>query len=602
MGNMSSKKLLICAVIIQLIILTQFLHVGNVGGQERVLKVLDLNGSNSITLGSDTELIPPGGIPFTIKVVLEGATNHLNTFQVGLKFNSSILNCTGAWVPKDNPSFVFYGKKFYELKDINNIYDPNRPNSPYPYVMIGAVLQKPGDYVDVSGGLLALINFTALSKGTTTIEFYPEQFIQQHQFTFLLDQYAQDIPYTEGGSFSVTVRSAVSPPIVSFTYSPYIQKDVLADVSRINLKDPTNSKWSGDIEYTCIGWFDYEPHGLNISDILYMRDSFGMNSSWFVLKIGVELDKIRLTLGSWSTFKVKFDASASYDPDGRVDKFVWDFGDGNITETTSRKVDHEYWRRGYYAVNLTVVDNDGMNASITKYVSVGYSPKAQFYTSPVGYPIEAILPGQIVTFNASICTHPENFNITRYIWDFGDGNITETTDPVIVHSYAKRGVYHIKVTAMDIDGLPGSAVREIQVGIPPLARFSFSPTNPEILVIEEGIEVFFDASESQGGEYGSVPIILYKWDFDDGAMEETNKTLVSHAYHSPGEWNVTLTVYDADGLRGTFSAVVPVTYKPTVRRSEFPLYIVAVIIVVVVVAAVIVRRRRAKEEEEVLEI
>jgi PKD repeat protein len=595
------KGKLLAFTIVQLIILTLFLHVVDVCGQERVLKVLDLNGANSVTLGSDAELLPPGGIPFTVKVVLEGKTNNLNTFQVGLKFNSSILNCTGAWVPKDDPSFVFYGKKFYEMKDINNIYDPNRPNAPYPYVLIGALLQKVGDYVDVSGGLLALINFTAIGKGTTTIEFYPEPFLQ-HQFTFLLDQYAMDISYSEGGSFSVTVQSAVSPPIVSFTYSPYIQKDVLADISKINLTDPTNSKWSGDVEYTCIDWFDYEPSGLNISDILYMSDSLGINSTWFVLKIGVELGKMRLTLGSWSILKVKFDASASYDPDGRIDKFIWDFGDGNITETTSRKIDHEYERRGLYAVNLTVVDNDGINASITKYVSVGHPPKAQFYTSPVGYPIEAIFPGQIVTFNASVCIHPENLNITRYVWDFGDGNVTESPDPVIMHGYAKRGVYHIKLTAIDIDGLPSSAVREIQVGIPPLAQFSFSPTNPIILVIEEGIEVFFDASESQGGEYGAVPIVLYKWDFDDGNMEETNDTLVSHIYHSSGEWNVTLTVYDADGLRGTFSAVVPVNYEPTVRRSEFPLHIVAVIIIVVVVAAVIVRRRRAKEEEEALEI
>ncbi|MEM3770450.1 MAG: hypothetical protein QXG76_04610, partial [Candidatus Bathyarchaeia archaeon] len=157
-------------VILQPVILVLALRVENVVGQERVLRILNLDGSSSVTLGSSDQPLPPGGIPFTIKVVLEGATSHLNSFQVGLKFNSSILNCTGAWVPKKDPSFVFYGQGIYEMKDIDNTYNPARPNSPYPYVTISAILQQPGAYVDVEGGLLALINFTAIGAGTTTIE------------------------------------------------------------------------------------------------------------------------------------------------------------------------------------------------------------------------------------------------------------------------------------------------------------------------------------------------------------------------------------------------------------------------------------------------
>ncbi|MEM4713763.1 MAG: PKD domain-containing protein, partial [Candidatus Bathyarchaeia archaeon] len=262
-----------------------------------------------------------------------------------------------------------------------------------------------------------------------------------------------------------------------------------------------------------------------------------------------------------------------------------------------------YEGRGYYAVNLTIVDNDEKSSSVVKYVPLGYPPKAVFFTSPVGYPVEAILPGQIITFNASLCVHPENLNITSYEWDFGDGNVTETTDPVITHSYAKRGLYRIKLTAKDLDGLPGSTVKEIQVGIPPLARFTFDPARPKIIDITQGVEITFDASESQGGEYGTVPIVRFVWNFDDGFIEETNVTQIKHPYYSPGNWNVTLTVYDADGLRHSFSQIVSVTYEPPLGQSGFPLHILALIIIIaIIVAVVIVRRKRAKEEEEALEI
>ncbi|MBU0595479.1 PKD domain-containing protein [Candidatus Bipolaricaulota bacterium] len=59
---------------------------------------------------------------------------------------------------------------------------------------------------------------------------------------------------------------------------------------------------------------------------------------------------------------VTFDASASYDPDGAIADYVWDFGD----ETTAHgvRVDHVFPYRLEYLVTLTVADDDGaQNAS-----------------------------------------------------------------------------------------------------------------------------------------------------------------------------------------------------------------------------------------------
>lgn len=52
-----------------------------------------------------------------------------------------------------------------------------------------------------------------------------------------------------------------------------------------------------------------------------------------------------------------FDASGSYDPDGDILSYYWDFGDGNKAEGI--KVKHTYNQLGTYNVTLTVKDNSG---------------------------------------------------------------------------------------------------------------------------------------------------------------------------------------------------------------------------------------------------
>ncbi|MBW9221435.1 right-handed parallel beta-helix repeat-containing protein [Methanothermococcus sp. SCGC AD-155-C09] len=65
---------------------------------------------------------------------------------------------------------------------------------------------------------------------------------------------------------------------------------------------------------------------------------------------------------------VIFNASLSYDPDGKIVKSLWDFGDGNWTE--GEVVNHSYSKPGNYTVTLTVVDNGGVKNSTSKTITV----------------------------------------------------------------------------------------------------------------------------------------------------------------------------------------------------------------------------------------
>ena len=69
---------------------------------------------------------------------------------------------------------------------------------------------------------------------------------------------------------------------------------------------------------------------------------------------------------------------------------------------------------------------------------------------------------QTIIFDATPSFYPGG-NITIYQWDFGDGNITTTTEGTITHSYTLDGNYTVNLTVHGNDNLINSTTREITV-------------------------------------------------------------------------------------------------------------------------------------------
>jgi len=68
---------------------------------------------------------------------------------------------------------------------------------------------------------------------------------------------------------------------------------------------------------------------------------------------------------------VTFDASGSNDPDGTIQRYEWDFGDGNTASATGTTVTHSYSSSGTYTAELTVEDDSGGTNTTTRTISVG---------------------------------------------------------------------------------------------------------------------------------------------------------------------------------------------------------------------------------------
>jgi len=121
---------------------------------------------------------------------------------------------------------------------------------------------------------------------------------------------------------------------------------------------------------------------------------------------------------------------------------------------------------GGYDVFVSKLDSD-LSAS-----QPNISPTASFTYSP-----ENPVVNQTITFNASSSYDPDE-NITSYEWDFGDGNTTNITEPIITYSYASAGTYNINLTVTDDGGATNSTSKTITVS-PLTAIFDTgSPANP----------------------------------------------------------------------------------------------------------------------------
>jgi len=110
---------------------------------------------------------------------------------------------------------------------------------------------------------------------------------------------------------------------------------------------------------------------------------------------------------------ISFNASSSYDPDGYIANYLWDFGDG--TNATGILANHAYAGNGTCTVTLNVTDDDGTSTSTKAIKTVLNRPDI----AVTNVTISKTVVGQ--GYNASISVTVENqgdytetFNVTCY--------------------------------------------------------------------------------------------------------------------------------------------------------------------------------------------
>src|SRR3989454_7344379 len=253
---------------------------------------------------------------------------------------------------------------------------------------------------------------------------------------------------------------------------------------------------------------------------------------------------------------VYFNGGTSYDPDGYITLWFWDFGDGTNQSNYYGEMYHYYTRGGQYTVTLTVTDNfNGMNrSSASLYVDI--PPIATFTTArPFGK------VGTPLAFDASASLDPDG-RIVRYEWNFGDGGNSTEGGPILSHVFAATGTYAVTLVVWDDHNATAYFQRTISVVPPksPVAILAFTPSRPFV-----GDSVSFNASLSSDPD---GTIVRYVWQLGDGAVGEG--ATLTHRYAYPGTYTVYLTVVDEDGIAVTTSSELTAVSQPVAAFSVSP--------------------------------
>ncbi|MFC1810820.1 PKD domain-containing protein [Patescibacteria group bacterium] len=293
------------------------------------------------------------------------------------------------------------------------------------------------------------------------------------------------------------------------------------------------------------------------------------------------VDRTSLMLGESINF-----TSSSYDPDGKIISYIWDFegdGFGNNEETTKSTIAHTYTEPALEGVNvrLKVIDNnyaESVSMPVKIFVDVfSEGPTAAFKIQQIG-------ENTVGFINNSVADEESGAELDRYKWDFdiaselesadsdGDGVLDNDIDsqeanPIWV--YEQPGIYRAKLIIIDTFGNEHEIVNfvnvktleeiEEELGISLKADFETHPqVNPSdntVYLTGDFDEVSFDFSKSKG------EIVRYVFDnnvyvdsndngrkADDVDYMTTNPGIYTTTFNPETEKiKVRLTIYDEEG-------------------------------------------------------
>ena len=142
----------------------------------------------------------------------------------------------------------------------------------------------------------------------------------------------------------------------------------------------------------------------------------------------------------YAPLTVSFSGSGSYDPDGTIVSYAWDFGDGTVGNGIS--IEHIYTGSGTFTAQLTVTDDKGaQNKSTVTITVVNQAP----VVSISAVPTVGTAP-LTVTFSGAGSYDPDG-TIVSYVWTFGDG--TTSSGIAVTHTYTNSGNFTAKLTVTD---------------------------------------------------------------------------------------------------------------------------------------------------------
>lgn len=376
---------------------------------------------------------------------------------------------------------------------------------------------------DASGKPVQLVK-KPLAGGATTVQLFPGA---EPGTANVLAQVGVSV-----GRLNLPIVSPSEPPVAEFTFEVSGLSVLFADASTGN---PTSWQWDfGD--------------GESVGGRTSTQHTYPQAGTYTVTLTVAAANGASSTARKFVTVVagLPLQAGFAYEVNGLTVLFtdmstgepvswIWDFGDGGAS--TERNPSHAYAKPGSYTVKLTILNEFGISATASKFVSpsLGAPPKAEFDFQADGLRV--------------LFTDRSEGNPDAWTWDFGDGSSSAAQNPE--HTYSQPGTFNVTLTAKGKAGASSkSKFVAVSLGEPPKAAFDFQANGLNV--------VFTDGSEGKPTSW--------HWQFGDcsGPLCESTEQDPSHTYATPGTYTVILTASNAAGSSRATKLVTVSTAGPPV--------------------------------------
>ena len=261
---------------------------------------------------------------------------------------------------------------------------------------------------------------------------------------------------------------------------------------------------------------------------------------------------------------VNFEGGFSYDPDGTLSLYAWDFGDGGSANGESAI--HTYNSAGTYTAVLTVTDNQGAKSTDSLTIAVMPAPPENMYVAAID--MDLSIRGKNSAGMARVTLQDENHNAVANAAVTGkwsgtatnpasgitgaDGSVWLSSDNI-----KGTGVFTFTVTQVSASGY----VYESSLNVETSDSISTGGSVNQKPVANAGADqtVTMGEAVSFSGAASSDPdgsINSYNWNFGDGAT--AGGVTASHVYGSAGTYTATLTVVDNAGATDSDAIIITV--------------------------------------------
>lgn len=247
---------------------------------------------------------------------------------------------------------------------------------------------------------------------------------------------------------------------------------------------------------------------------------------------------------------LRMDLEAFEEMNGR---FIWDFGDGNVIDTSSNKISHIYRDFGSYLPSVILYEPSGCVLTLKGRDTINaIGVKAKFGVNQNLFCDEGML--RIIDSTST------NDRLVFYKWDFGDGGTSTASSPM--HFYNKPGDYMVQLITETPSGCKDTSAR-----IP--VRVS---TTPRIELLGDTV-----MCERERRPYAGVlhnldsTQVQWKWQLPNGSTT-TVKTPGMLLFPNAGDFTISTIANNPDGCADTIVKRIRVHPRPEVAVP--PLYTV----------------------------